>query len=39
VAVGLLDVHVPLCVSNADADALDTMVTGETKAIKRLVKA
>ena len=39
VAVGLLDQHVRHCVSNADPEASDEMVTEATRAIERLLKA
>jgi DNA-binding FrmR family transcriptional regulator len=39
VAVGLLDEHVRHCVSNADPESAQEMVTEATRAIERLLKA
>ena len=38
VAVGLLDQHVRHCVSHADANESDEMITEATRAIERLLK-
>jgi DNA-binding FrmR family transcriptional regulator len=39
VAVGLLDQHIRHCVTHAEADAAEEMITEATRAIERLVKS